>query len=129
MLLSTGGSGTEFVYGASHWTEPTTLNDNMGTLSSMSNLLSAVSERDSNGIQEHAVDAKMSTFNRLRVREFMAYWPSVDDEYEPGSEKSNTLGPGNAVGLSGAVSNTTALQFFNKGQVFFTSPSGTVLVA
>ena len=64
----------------------------------------------------------MSTFNRLRVREFMAYQPSVDDEYEPGSEKSNTLGPGNAVWLSGAVSNTTALQFFNKGQVFSHRP-------
>ena len=121
LLLATAGAGTEFVYGADHWTQPTTLEDNPDTLSSISALLAAVSKRDSASIRRHSVDAKMSTFNRLRVREFMAYWPSIDDEYEPNNSdgKSNGVGPGNAVWHSGPISNTTALRFFDSPQPAF----------
>ena len=126
LLLSTTGSGTEFVYGSSHWSEATLLNDNEDTMSTVSQLFAAVSERDSSAIKTNSIDAKFATFNRLRVREFLAYWPSLDDEYDindqhAGSDNSKP-GPGNAVWLTGPVSNTTALEFFTKGQVFSHRP-------
>jgi thiol-disulfide isomerase/thioredoxin len=103
LLLKTGGAGDAFAYDSEHWTRATTLNPE--ALSARTGGHGRERGRRSHDRGRGAADAKFDAFNRLRVRELAALWPSLD------------AGPAR-VWTTPPFSNTTALAYFQTPRTF-----------